>query len=154
MTGATDVLSSRERVQGYEDAIAELGVALDSELICTHSFTADFAYMAVSALLRGAQPADRRGRRRHFHAARHPAGRLDRAAAHSSRHLRHRRGDSDLAELIKPPMTVVRWSYSAVGEAGAKLVIDRIKIPDLPRRQLRFPTELLIRKSCAPPKKG
>src|SRR5262249_26808434 len=53
VTGASDVLSSRERVQGYKDAFAELGIAVDSDLIQTHSFTADFAYMAVSALLRG-----------------------------------------------------------------------------------------------------
>jgi DNA-binding LacI/PurR family transcriptional regulator len=52
---------------------------------------------------------------------------------------------------MNPPITVIRWSYAAVGEASAKLVLDRIRSPGAPRRQVRFPTELLIRKSCAPP---
>jgi LacI family transcriptional regulator len=60
-------------------------------------------------------------------------------------------GDSDLAELMNPPITVIRWDYTAVGEASAKLILDRIQNPEIPRRRLRFPTELRIRASCAPP---
>ena len=60
-------------------------------------------------------------------------------------------GDSDVAELTSPPMTVIRWNYNSVGEAAAHLIIDRIKDPTLPTRRLRFPTELVIRGSCAPP---
>lgn len=154
VTGATDVFSSRERVQGYKDAFAEAGVAVDPDLIRTHSFTADFAYMAVSALLRG--------RNRPTAVV---AGGISMLTgilrAISTERLRIPQdisvigaGDSELAELIKPPVTVVRWNYNAVGEAGAKLVIDRIHDRSLPPRRLHFPTELIIRESCAPPKKG
>ena len=56
-----------------------------------------------------------------------------------------------LAMTSSPPMTVIRWNYNSVGEAAAHLIIDRIKDPTLPTRRLRFPTELVIRGSCAPP---
>jgi LacI family transcriptional regulator len=136
VTGSTTVLSGRERV---------------AELICSDSFAADYACMAVSSLLLS---ADR--------PTAVVAGGVNMLPgilrAVSTESLRIPQdisiigcGDSDLAELMNPPITVIRWSYAAVGEASAKLVLDRIRSPGAPRRQVRFPTELLIRKSCAPP---
>lgn len=151
VTGSPTVLSGRERVGGFLDAYRDRGLTPAPELICSDSFTADYAYMAVSSLL--------------LSAARPTAVVAGGVAmlsgilrAISTEGLRIPQdisvigcGDSDLAELMNPPITVIRWSYSAVGEASAKLILDRIQSPSAPRRQLRFPTELLIRKSCAPP---
>ena len=91
VTGATDVLSSRERVQGYKDAYAELGVAVDSRVDPHSQLHRRFRVHGRLGAIAGAQPADRCGRGRHCHADGHPAGDLDRAAAHPAGHLRHRR---------------------------------------------------------------
>lgn len=151
VTGSTSVLSGRERVGGYVDAHRERDLTPDPALICSDSFTADYAYMAISSLLLG---PDRPTAVVAGGVAMLP-GILK---AVSTEGLRIPQdisvigcGDSDLAELMNPPITVIRWSYSAVGEASAKLILDRIHNPALPRRQLRFPTELLIRASCARP---
>jgi LacI family transcriptional regulator len=151
VTGSTTVLSGRERVAGYIEAHRERGLTPASELICCSSFTADYAYMAVSSLLLGAN-------RPTAVVAGGVAMLPGILRAVSTEGLRIPQdisvigcGDSDLAELMNPPITVIRWSYSAVGEASAKLILDRIQNPETPRRQLRFPTELAIRRSCAAP---
>jgi LacI family transcriptional regulator len=151
VTGSTTVLSGRERVAGYIEAYRERGLNPAPELICSDSFAADYACMAVSSLLLS---TDR--------PTAVVAGGVNMLPgilrAVSTESLRIPQdisvigcGDSDLAELMNPPITVIRWSYAAVGEASAKLILDRIRSPGAPRRQVRFPTELLIRKSCAPP---
>jgi DNA-binding LacI/PurR family transcriptional regulator len=53
--------------------------------------------------------------------------------------------------MTTPPMTVIRWKYDAIGEAAARMVIDRIADPTLTPRKLKFPTELILRSSCGPP---
>lgn len=151
VTGPTTVLSGRERVGGYVDAHRARGLTPDPELICSDNFTANYAYMAVSSLLLGTN-------RPTAVVAGGVAMLPGILKAVSTEGLRIPQdisvigcGDSDLAELMNPPITVIRWSYGAVGEASAKMILDRIQNPALPRRQLRFPTELLIRASCAPP---
>jgi len=47
------VLSARERIRGYREAHSERGIAIDNELIRSHSFTASYAYEAVSGPLGG-----------------------------------------------------------------------------------------------------
>jgi LacI family transcriptional regulator len=151
VTGSTTVLSGRERVGGYIDAYRDAGLTHDPALICSDNFTPDYAYMAVSSLL---LDNDR--------PTAVVAGGVAMLAgilrAVSTEGLRIPQdisvigcGDSDLAELMNPPITVIRWDYTAVGEASAKLILDRIQNPEIPRRRLRFPTELRIRASCAPP---
>ena len=51
VTGPTSVLSARERIRGYREAHLERGVAIDNDLIRSQSFTASYAYEAVSGLL-------------------------------------------------------------------------------------------------------
>jgi LacI family transcriptional regulator, galactose operon repressor len=153
VTGPTTVLSARERILGYHDAFAEMKLPVNADLIKAESFTADYAYIAVSDLL---------GSRRRPTAI--VAGGISMLTgmlrACSTERLRIPQdisiigcGDSDVAELTSPPMTVIRWNYDSVGEAAAHLIIDRIKDPTLPTRRLRFPTELVIRGSCGPPPK-
>ena len=151
VTGSTTVLSGRERIGGYVDAHRQRGLTPDPVLICADSFTADYAYMAVSSLLLS---ANRPTAIVAGGVAMLPG--ILRAVSTEGLRIPHDIsvigcGDFDLAELMTPPVTVIRWSYSQVGEASAKLILDRIHNPGAPRRQLRFPTELLIRGSCASP---
>ena len=53
VTGPTTVLSARERILGYHDAFAEMKIPVNPDFIKAESFTADYAYIAVSDLLCG-----------------------------------------------------------------------------------------------------
>src|ERR1700681_1378710 len=132
VTGPTTVLSARERILGYHDAFAEMKIAVNPDFIKAESFTAEYAYIAVSGLLCG----------RHRPTA-IVAGGISMLTgmlrACSTERLRIPQdisiigcGDFDVAELTSPPMTVIRWNYNSVGEAAAHLIIDRIKAPTLP----------------------
>jgi LacI family transcriptional regulator len=151
VTGPTSVLSARERIRGYEEAHAESGTPVQRDLVRSHSFTAGYAYESVSGLLGGANRPTAV-----------VAGGISMLTgilrAVSTEKLRIPEdisivgcGDSDLAELTTPPITVIRWKYDAIGEAAAHMVIDRIQDPTLAPRKLKFPTELILRSSCSRP---
>jgi LacI family transcriptional regulator len=61
-------------------------------------------------------------------------------------------GDSDVAELMQPPVSVVRWDAVEVGRKAACLLLERIVGEDIPIRRLLLPVELLDRGSCGPPR--
>lgn len=150
VTGPTSVLSARERIRGYREAYEKFNVAVEPDLIRAHSFTAAYAFVAVSELLSLS----------HRPTAIVAGGismlnGILRAA--STEKLRIPQdisvigcGDSDVAELATPPTTVIRWDYDLIGEAAARFIIERIQDNSLPPRRLKFPTELIIRSSCAP----
>ncbi|MCL4186877.1 MAG: LacI family transcriptional regulator [Rhodobacteraceae bacterium] len=58
-------------------------------------------------------------------------------------------GDSELAQLATPAITVVRWDMEEIGRACATALLSRIKTPDAPRRRLLVDPELVVRGSCA-----
>lgn len=61
--------------------------------------------------------------------------------------------DSDLAMLSTPSITVVRWSHDQLGKAAARFLISRLGDAGLPPQRLAVDAELVVRESCAPPKK-
>jgi LacI family transcriptional regulator len=150
LTGPGSVRPAAERILGYEDAFSARGLAVDPTLIRTGSFTGEFAYIETSDLLgRGDRPtAIIAGGIAML------AGTLRAVRAHGLRipeDISIIGGcDSDLAELAAPPVTVLRWSYAEIGKAAAQLLLDRIeRDPNRPPRRIKFPTELVIRASCA-----
>ena len=62
-------------------------------------------------------------------------------------------GETELAELVAPPVTVVRWDLAAYGREAATLMLNRLKNPQDPPRKIVIPCDLVLRKSCAPPPK-
>jgi LacI family transcriptional regulator len=62
-------------------------------------------------------------------------------------------GDTDVAKLYQPPLTVVRWEFSKVGAAAAELLIARLSgtMNEGEPRHVVLPVELVLRHSCAPP---
>lgn len=63
-------------------------------------------------------------------------------------------GDSDLAELTTPPITVVRWAADQIGRLAAELLMARLKKGSVPSEPscIMLPTEFVLRQSCAPPR--
>jgi LacI family transcriptional regulator len=154
LTGPETVRPAAERVLGYRDAFRARGMEIDSELIRTHGFNSEFGYVETSALLGQRWPptAIISGGIAML------AGTLRAVRAHGLRIPQDvsllAGGDSDLAELATPAITVVRWNFGEIGRAAAQLILDRIeRHPDWPPRRITFPTELVLRGSCAPPRK-
>jgi LacI family transcriptional regulator len=154
LTGSEAVRPGLERVLGYQDAFRERALELDPDMIRARSFTPEFAYVESSMLL---------GRKRPPTAIiaggiAMLAGVLRAIRAHSLAVGEDvsvvGASDSDLAELATPPITVVRWSYAEIGRAAAQLLLDRIeRDPDHAPRRIKFPSELVIRASCVPPRR-
>ncbi|MCC7274538.1 MAG: LacI family DNA-binding transcriptional regulator [Alphaproteobacteria bacterium] len=153
LTGSLALYPARERVAGYVAAHDAAGVARDPGLVRTGSFHPDFGFAQSSLLLGQAMPptAIIAGgidmlpgviRAVRAHGMRLPDD-LSLIAA----------GTSDLAELLEPPVSVVRWDYAEVGRRAAALALQRIRgdRDDEPRRVV-VPTELAVRGSCAPPR--
>jgi len=60
--------------------------------------------------------------------------------------------DSELAQLAGPPITAVRWSGDDVGRTAVQMLLGRLQGGEAaPPQHVLLPTELVVRKSCAPP---
>ncbi|MBB4008390.1 LacI family DNA-binding transcriptional regulator [Allorhizobium taibaishanense] len=59
--------------------------------------------------------------------------------------------DATWTAVTTPPVTVVRQPVYELGEAAARMLIERLKGVDAPPRHLVLPTELIERGSIAPP---
>jgi LacI family transcriptional regulator len=59
--------------------------------------------------------------------------------------------DSDLARFAEPPITVIRWDHDGLGRTAGRFLINRLSDPGHPRQRQIFPTELVVRGSCAAP---
>lgn len=62
-------------------------------------------------------------------------------------------GDTDVAALHQPPLTVVRWEFAKVGAAAAEVLLARISGAEKEAHphHVVLPVELVLRHSCAQP---
>ena len=57
--------------------------------------------------------------------------------------------DFDLADILRPPLTVVRQPVQRAGEEAAQLLFTRLDgNPAAPTQKLNLPVELIVRRSC------
>lgn len=151
LTGEPDVSPTRERVRGYRDALAQAGLVADPALLSVGSFSVDFSYRETLRLLR---------------AAPRPTAIIAGGTAMLPGVLRAVRelqlviprdisviggADNDLAQFVTPPVTVIRWDYDALGRTAGRFLVNRLNNPGHPRQFEMFPTELVVRESCAAP---
>jgi len=153
ITGSEQLFPARQRLRGYHAAHAAQGVAVDPALISTTSFLAASGFSVVSGLLsHGAPPTAV------------IAGGIDMLDG-VLRAIRQKglsiprdisvvgAGDSSLAELHTPPISVSHWDQTAVGRLAAEMLLERIagRAGAEPRHVL-IPTEFLFRESTAAPR--
>jgi len=59
-------------------------------------------------------------------------------------------GDTDFADLLSPPLTVVRWDNREIGRIAAEILVSRMSgAPCEVPTQVVLPSELVVRGSCA-----
>jgi LacI family transcriptional regulator len=154
LTGDVSVYPARARVYAYQQFAAARGLKLDPQLLRTRSFSEANAFLETSALLGRARPPTALV----LGGISMLPGALRAVRSHGLRIPEDisivGSGESDLAMLASPAISVVRWDYAEVGRTCARLLLDRLKgtAPDTPRRIL-VPAEYVIRESCASPRK-
>ncbi|HWV82884.1 MAG TPA: substrate-binding domain-containing protein [Hyphomicrobiaceae bacterium] len=62
--------------------------------------------------------------------------------------------DSELAQLMTPGISAVRWDRAEWGRIAATRLLERLETPCLERADIVVPTEFLVRRSCSQPTSG
>lgn len=152
LTGASHLYPARERIRGYERAFAARGLEVDRRFLRADSFLAGSSFFHTSSML--VMPE---------RPTAIMAGGIDMLPgiirAVRVRGLRIPEdisivgaGDSELAELHLPGISVQRWDQGEVGRAAAQLLLDRILGRASPEpRQVLLPNEFFDRASTARP---
>lgn len=154
ITGSSDLYPAKERVRGYRDAHAAFALPVDPDLVQTKSFLSSAGFRAASGLLGQRDPPSAI-----------ISGGIDmlsgvlRAIRSRGLHIPNdvsviAVGDSELAELHSPPISVIDWDQAEVGRIAAGLLLDRLQggVP-LQGRHVIVPNEFILRPSVGPPKR-
>jgi LacI family transcriptional regulator len=153
LTGATTIYPARERIRGFTEAFAMKGIELDRSLIRAYSFLSPASFQQTSALLASKGPPTAI-----------IAGGIDMLAG-VIRAIRVRglripedislvgAGDSELAELHMPAISVQKWDQGEIGAGAANLLLNRIRndAGDEPQHVL-VRSEFIERASIASPR--
>lgn len=152
VTAAAGVRPGAERVAGYTRAFAEASLPAPPDLLRCGSFNPDFAFRETSSLLSRTDPptAIIAGGIQLLAGVLRAAG-LHGFAIPAALSVVSC-GDTDLAQLASPAVTVVRWDVRAIGVAAAKAVLRRLGgTADAAPVRVVLESELVLRSSCAPP---
>jgi DNA-binding LacI/PurR family transcriptional regulator len=143
-----NISTSRERRQGYDDAIADNGLVAQPEYIRGGDFKqASGRALAEELLALPSRPS-----------ALFVLNNLMAVGALEAIHARKLRIPEDVAligfddlpwaEALDPPLTVVRQPAYEVGRSAAELLLKRLGDPKRPETHLKLLPKLIIRSSC------
>jgi LacI family transcriptional regulator len=140
-----------ERLKGFQDALAEYGVAYEPALVIEDDYHRPKPETATGRLMTLRQP---------------PTAILtgsDPIAFRVMEVLLHEHGlsvpkdvsvvgfdDIPQASFVYPRLTTVRHPLYEMGSLAARMLLERIEDPDAPPQHVELETELVIRDSCAP----
>jgi LacI family transcriptional regulator len=142
---ALEIQTAADRLQGYSVALAALGVDHDPAIVRTGLRSVDAAALAVTELLRAANPPT----------ALFTAQNLVTVGALRALRdlgLEHRTAlvgfdDIELADLLQPAVTVVAQDPAAMGRAAADILFRRLDGDDSPPEHVAIEVELIARGS-------
>ncbi|TCT08426.1 LacI family transcriptional regulator [Tepidamorphus gemmatus] len=153
LTGEPVLYPARARLKGYLDAFAARGLKPEERLVRAQSFFATESLRQTSSLLAGDDPPTAI-----------IAGGIDMLAG-VLKAIRVRglkvpddisvvaAGDSELAELYAPAISVERWDQAEIGRTAAELLINRmVRRTSDPPQHVLLPAEFIQRGSIAPPR--
>mgnify|MGYP000905968504 CR=1 FL=1 len=151
ISGPSDVLCSRARIDGYRTALDEAGVPIDPSFICYGDFFVGGGYTHGSALL------DRPDRPTAIFAG------SDNQALGVMRAARERglRVPEDLSvvgyddlpvtEWLTPPLTTVHQPLTEMASTATQILLRLARGENVRNARIDLATELVIRQSTAPP---
>ncbi len=153
ITGRMDIACSLDRLQGYQDGLAEVGIAYDNDLVREGDFMQPTGFEQGNALLELAEPPTAIIASNDVMAF----GVMDAAKAADLEIGRDISiigfDDIFMTSQVHPTLTTIRQPLAAMGETALEMLVTMLKGGTMlnPRREL--PTELIIRKSTGPARK-
>ena len=142
------VSTSVDRKQGYEDALKLHGIPLDPSLIRIGDYKQAAGLALTDELLSLEQPPTA------LFASNHQMS-LGALQSIKRRKLKMPQdlaligfGDAPWAEMIDPPLSVIRQPAYALGRAAAELLIKRLEEREAPAATVRLLPQLIVRQSC------
>lgn len=152
ITGPSDVTPSADRVTGYRQAMMKGGIPVDQSLIVKGDFQYDSAYRASSQLLQIKDPPT----------AIFACNDLMAVAVMSAALALGRQVPGDLsvvgfddvrlAAFANPPLTTIAQPKYEMGVVAATMLLERMRDLEMPAHRRVFETNLVTRKSTAPPR--
>ncbi|MCB8942481.1 MAG: LacI family DNA-binding transcriptional regulator [Ardenticatenaceae bacterium] len=149
--GIMVVDSAKERLAGYEAALAQHGLAVDAALIQPGDFAWQTGYDAAHNLLALAEPPTA------VIAASDACafGVIEGLLAQGVRVPEDVSvvGFDDIPEAraIRPSLTTMRQDLRQMGRIATRILVNGIEDPDLPTEQVELDMELIVRESTCPP---
>lgn len=150
VTGPRRISTAVDRLAGYRRALREAGLPISRDLIRNADFREVGGYQAMTSLLEGDARPDAVFAANNLMAV----GVLKSLAAHGKRVPQDIAvvGFDEIpwADLVRPSITTVAQPTYELGQAGATLLLDRIKAPHRPPSLVTLQTQLRIRGSSLP----
>lgn len=137
------VHTGRERLAGYRDALADAGIPFDPSMVFLGAPSPERSEAALRSVLERSEPAT----------ALFTGNSLNtiatlRAPLGKSMEIAHVAFDEiDLSDLLRRPLSVIAQDTTAMGEAAARLLFDRLRGDAGPARTIQLPTTLIVRSS-------
>ncbi len=138
------VLTAQARLSGYRKAMSSAGIEVDESLVRTARTRHD-ATLAVAELLRQPDPPTALFTARNSVTEGAVAALQQAGLSHSVALVGF--DEVPTADLLTPPLTVVRQNVFEVGRLAIELLLSRLEDQSLPPRDVRIPTELVVRGS-------
>jgi DNA-binding LacI/PurR family transcriptional regulator len=148
LNGPKGINVTKERLDGYHDALRNAGISTPDSFIIHGDFRQKGGYDAMSEFLRMSMPPK----------AVVVANNLMTLGALQAIHERGVRIPEDLALVcfddmpwatsLRPPLTAVAQLVEELGRTGGQILLERLKDPSRPVRQVILPMRLMVRASC------
>ena len=142
---------SRERLQGYRQALRRAGIAVDPGLVAPGDFTEEGGRMATSLLLEEDSPPTAIFAGNDQTAIGAIAALHERGLAVPGQVSVVGFDDVHVSAHIQPPLTTIREPVAEIANAAIDLLLERIRGGADLHGKLRLPGELVIRRSTAAP---
>jgi fructose transport system ATP-binding protein len=140
-----EIQTAEDRLRGYTEGLALLGVERDPALIRTGLKDADVAEAAAAELLQADDPPTALFTAQNLVTI--GALRALRRLGHEHRVALVGFDDIDLAEMLEPAVTVIAQNPAALGRAAAELLFRRLDGDDSPPEHVVVDVELIARGS-------
>lgn len=150
INGPRNVTVAQDRLAGYKEALRLSKIPFDESLVVYSDFRQAGGAMAMARLLDRANPPR----------AVLIANNLSTLGALQEIHGRGLNipeqiavigfDDMSWATSLNPPLSAVAQPAEEMGKTAAKLLLQRLREPNRPARQVVLPTRLIVRASCGP----
>jgi LacI family transcriptional regulator len=154
LTADAGMRPSRERIAGFRDMFVEAGVDPAGAEVRVQASPMDFAQGDTQAMLRGKERPT---------AIIALGTRILAGVLRAARDLKLSVpedlsvlsvGDTDLAAVHTPAITALRWNLEDIGRAAAELLLQRLRGEGgSTQSSALLPVDLVLRDSCAPPRR-